>query len=204
MVWRTRSYAARLGVLAVAVGLVGCTQSGGGPVVTPSGSRTSTSTTSVSAPTTSPTGPTALPTAFPADVPAEARPNTPQGAVAFVKHFFATLNRAYTTPTAGIISPLSTSNCKSCATFETNSASYVAMGHRFDRPAVKLLEVSISPETPPVNAQIVDAVIDQMPAKIIDTTGQVVKEIQAKKGVLVLQVVRVQDVWFIDLVQVLE
>lgn len=147
---------------------------------------------------------TASPTTFPADVPAEARPNTPQGAVAFVKHFFATLNRAYTTPTAGIISPLSTSNCKSCAVFEQRATSYVANGHRYDRPAVKVLEVSVSPETPRANGQVIDAVIDQLPARIIDTTGKVVKEINPTKVVLVLEVVRVEGVWFVDHVQVLE
>ncbi|MBK8470716.1 MAG: hypothetical protein IPL45_13380 [Actinomycetales bacterium] len=197
---RTRSYAA---ALVAAVMLAGCTQGNGESVPTTTAGPGTPSTATPSATTSASATTTAAPT-FPADVPAEARANTPQGAIAFVKHFFATLNRAYTTPAAGLISPLSTDGCESCAGFEERATSYVADGRRYDRPALNVVEVSLNPETPPADAQIIDAVLEQLPARIVDTTGHLVKEITAEKGVMILRILRVKDVWLVDSVKVLE
>lgn len=96
-----RRYAATLAALIAASAMVaGCTTSTAGPGVTTtatSGSSTATTTPTATA-TSTPSATTAPTAAYPADVPAEARANTPAGAIAFAKHFFGLVNRAYTTP----------------------------------------------------------------------------------------------------------
>jgi hypothetical protein len=120
-----RRYAATLAALIAASAMVaGCTTSTAGPGVTTtatSGSSTATTTPTATA-TSTPSATTAPTAAYPADVPAEARANTPAGAIAFAKHFFGLVNRAYTTPQAGLLPPLSTANCKTCAAFESTAA----------------------------------------------------------------------------------
>jgi hypothetical protein len=105
-----RRYAATLAALIAASAMVaGCTTSTAGPGVTTtatSGSSTATTTPTATA-TSTPSATTAPTAAYPADVPAEARANTPAGAIAFAKHFFGQVNKAYTTPQAGLIAPLS-------------------------------------------------------------------------------------------------
>ncbi len=99
-----RRYAATLAALIAASAVVaGCTTSTAGPGVTTtatSGSSTATTTTTATA-TATPSATTAPTAAYPADVPAEARANTPDGAKAFAKHYFAQINKAYTTPASG-------------------------------------------------------------------------------------------------------
>lgn len=99
-----RRYAATLAALIAASAMVaGCTTSTAGPGVTTtatSGSSTATTTPTATA-TSTPSATTAPTAAYPADVPAEARANTPAGAIAFAKHFFGQVNKAYTTSPGG-------------------------------------------------------------------------------------------------------
>ena len=207
MVARTWRYAAGLALLgALAGGLVGCTSGPAGPGSTggPTGGATSVSATSAA---TSPSSGTATGSAtgtlaYPADVPAEARVNSPAGAMAFARYFFAQVNKAYTTPQAGLIAPLSTANCKTCAAAEQNASDYLASGRRYDRDALAVLEVSINPETL-AQGHTIDVAAHQLPARIINTSGATTEQIKDVKAVFVLRVIRVGEAWRIDSVKVL-
>ena len=207
MVARTWRYAAGLALLgALASGLVGCTSSPAesGSTSGPTGGATSVPATSTA---TSPSSGTATGSAtgtlaYPADVPAEARVNSPAGAMAFARYFFAQVNKAYTTPQAGLIAPLSTANCKTCAAAEQNAIDYLASGRRYDRDALAVLEVSINPETL-AQGHTIDVAAHQLPARIINTSGATTEQIKDVKAVFVLRVIRVGEAWRIDSVKVL-
>lgn len=207
MVARTWRYGAGLALLgALASGLVGCTSSPAGPGTTsgPTGGATSVPVTSAA---TSPSSGTATGSAtgtlaYPADVPAEARVNSPAGAMAFARYFFAQVNKAYTTPQAGLIAPLSTANCKTCAAAEQNASDYLASGRRYDRDALAVLEVSINPETL-AQGHTIDVAAHQLPARVINTSGATTEQIKDVKAVFVLRVIRVGEAWRIDSVKVL-
>jgi hypothetical protein len=207
VVARTWRYAAGLALLgALAGGLVGCTSGPAGPGSTggPTGGATSVPATSAA---TSPSSGTATGSAtgtlaYPADVPAEARVNSPAGAMAFARYFFAQVNKAYTTPQAGLIAPLSTANCKTCAAAEQNAIDYLASGRRYDRDALAVLEVSINPETL-AQGHTIDVAAHQLPARIINTSGATTEQIKDVKAVFVLRVIRVGEAWRIDSVKVL-
>ncbi len=207
MVARTWRYAAGLALLgALAGGLVGCTSSPAGPGSTsgPTGGATSVPATSTA---TSPSSGTATGSAtgtlaYPADVPAEARVNSPAGAMAFARYFFAQVNKAYTTPQAGLIAPLSTANCKSCAAFEKTAGDFVVDGQRYDRQALEVLETSLSPEPAPAGTLIVDVVAKQFPAKVITGSGSIVRTITERQGIFVVRLARGEGVWTVDSIQV--
>ena len=208
MVARTWRYAAGLALLgALAGGLVGCTSSPAGPGSTsgPTGGATSVPATSTA---TSPSSGTATGSAtgtlaYPADVPAEARVNSPAGAMAFARHFFAQANLAYTSPRSGVLPPLSTSNCKTCAAFEATASRYVREGLRYDRNPVQILEVSLDAE-PLTGGHMVDLVAHQQPSKVINAAGVVVEDIKDQKVIFVLNVVSVDSAWRIDSVRVMQ
>jgi hypothetical protein len=201
-----RRYAATLAALIAASAMVaGCTTSTAGPGVTTtatSGSSTATTTPTATA-TSTPSATTAPTAAYPADVPAEARANTPAGAIAFAKHFFGLVNRAYTTPQAGLLTPLSTANCKTCAAFESTAADFVAQSQRYDRAAVSILEVAIDSDPPPAGMTLVDVVVDQLPAKVIDSKGSTVTAITGRRGVFVVQLQFAPAGWAVDTIQVM-
>ena len=207
MAARTWRYAAGLALLgALAGGLVGCTSgpAGSGSTGGPTGGATSVPATSTA---TSPSSGTATGSAtgtlaYPADVPAEARVNSPAGAMAFARYFFAQVNKAHTTPQAGLIAPLSTANCKTCAAAEQNAIDYLASGRRYDRDALAVLEVSINPETL-AQGHTIDVAAHQLPARIINTSGATTEQIKDVKAVFVLRVIRVGEAWRIDSVKVL-
>jgi hypothetical protein len=208
VVARTWRYAAGLALLgALAGGLVGCTSGPAGPGSTsgPTGGATSVPATSTA---TSPSSGTATGSAtgtlaYPADVPAEARVNSPAGAMAFARHFFAQANLAYTSPRSGLLPPLSTSNCKTCAAFEATASRYVREGLRYDRNPVQILEVSLDAE-PLTGGHMVDLVAHQQPSKVINAAGVVVEDIKDQKVIFVLNVVSVDSAWRIDSVRVMQ
>ncbi|MBK7609766.1 MAG: hypothetical protein IPJ15_00140 [Actinomycetales bacterium] len=207
MVARTWRYAAGLALLgALAGGLVGCTSGPAGPGSTggPTGGATSVPATSAA---TSPSSGTATGSAtgtlaYPADVPAEARVNSPAGAMAFARYFFAQVNKAYTTPQAGLIAPLSTANCKTCATYEGNSLKYVQLHQRHTLEPVQVTEVSIAPDTPDDVTRTVDVVFVQRPSQIVDSVGAVVETLKSRQAIFAVDLVWDGSLWRVSGIQV--
>ena len=207
MVARTWRYAAGLALLgALAGGLVGCTSGPAGPGSTggPTGGATSVPATSAA---TSPSSGTATGSAtgtlaYPADVPAEARVNSPAGAMAFARYFFAQVNKAYTTPQAGLIAPLSTARCKTCATYEGNSLKYVQLHQRHTLEPVQVTEVSIAPDTPDDVTRTVDVVFVQRPSQIVDSVGAVVETLKSRQAIFAVDLVWDGSLWRVSGIQV--
>lgn len=203
MVESWRKYAAWLAMLGVlAGGVVGCTNSPAGPVSTTSATASGVTITPAP-PTSAPRTTSATASAvYPADVPAEARVNSPAGAMAFARYFFAQVNKAYTTPQAGLIAPLSTPNCKSCAAYEKHAADYVGRSLRYDRPAIAVQEITVSPDTEPGATLLLDVVVEQQAARLIDAGSRVAESFEHARGIVVLHVVRSNETWLAREVQV--
>lgn len=215
MVARMWRYAAGVAVAgALGGGLVGCTSSPAGSgsatgasvsgvgglaasLATPGSSPTSTVTASATA-----SGTATGPLAYPADVPAEARVNSRAGAMAFARHFFAQVNKAYTTPQAGLIRPLSDSTCLSCASFADNADTYVGERVRYSAEPIRILEVSLAPDAPPPDGRFVDVVARQEKATLIDSMGQVRDTFGEKEGVFLVNLRWSGNAWFVRKIQV--
>ena len=206
MVARTWRYAAGLALLgALAGGLVGCTSGPAGPGSTggPTGGATSVPATSAA---TSPSSGTATGSAtgtlaYPADVPAEARVNSPAGAMAFARYFFAQVNKAYTTPQAGLIRPLSDATCLSCASFADNADGYVQKSQRYSTDPIRILEVSVAPDPEPQDGRLVDLVARQQKATLIDFAGRVQDSFSEKEGVFLINLRWSGQGWFVRKIQ---
>ena len=203
--FRRRGYAARWGLLAavgavVAAAAAGCTSTTGGPGTTTAvGTRSSTVS-----PTTSPSASVtaSLTSTYPADVPPEARANTPAGAKAFARYFFELANKAYTTPQSGLLAPLSTPNCKTCASYEANSQRYVEQRQRHTTDPVEVIETSLAPDTPPGVSQTVDVVIHQRPSHLVDSFGAVVSTLTDRRAVFAVDLNWTGTYWLVNSIQV--
>ena len=198
-----RRYAATLAALiAASAAVAGCTTSAAGPGVTTtatSGSSTATTTTTATA-TATPSATTAPTAAYPADVPAEARANTPDGAKAFAKHYFAQINKAFTTPLTGLLPPLSTNTCKSCANYEDGARDLVQNNQRYDRLPLVLLETVIPPEGEE-GATLIDVVFRQEPARLVDSSGKELSRFTSKTGIFLLHAKWQSGVWVTSEIQ---
>lgn len=190
------------GALALVTGLTACTPTASGPTTT-AGGTTSGAPATTSAPTPSATASTPPSSTYPADVPAEARANTLAGAAAFARYFFAQVNMAYTKPKAGLIPPLATSECKSCAAFEDTASGYVAAGQHYDRPALEVLEVTAAAGVPAEQPgkQALDVALHQLPAKVMSSSG-VVDTIKEQQGVMVVWLSHGDEGWRVTSIKV--
>ena len=164
--------------LAGALVLTGC----GGQAPTP---PTSSSTTATSSPTTtSPPSATSAPTTTAPTTdpnnPAAARAHTSAGAEAFVKHFYAQLNVAWSKPEAGLISVLSLPTCKTCANFEREAAKSVSNTERVMGQSVILDTVETSDATNPAKLTVV-ATGYQPKSIVVDAAGKTVQTLQRQR-----------------------
>jgi hypothetical protein len=208
VVVRTWRYAAGLALLgALASGLVGCTSSPAGSgstgssTVSGSAASTTTGSSSTSSVTSSATSTTGATLTYPADVPAEARVNSPAGAMAFARYFFAQVNKAYTTPQAGLIRPLSDATCLSCASFADNADGYVQKSQRYSTDPIRILEVSVAPDPEPQDGRLVDLVARQQKATLIDFAGRVQDSFSEKEGVFLINLRWSGQGWFVRKIQ---
>ncbi len=210
-----RWYAApRAGVIVALIAGLGLAACNGGAVpaapAAPPSSATSaapvTATTSLltssSAATTASTAPSATSLPYPSDVPAAARVDSPDGAMAFVRHFFGVLNRVYTAPATGTVPPLSMVECKTCANFEGYAADYVANKVRYSPDPLELREISLAPEPAAAGEQNIDVLVRQRPAKGVDATGKVVETLTEKTGVFLVAVRWVDGRWLMRSIKV--
>ena len=109
-----------------------------------------TTGTSPSSGTSSPTTSTPTKTsggAGAAGVPAAARHNTKTGAEAFVRYYLAQFNRAWSEPRSGLLTPLSTSTCKTCAAYEKVAKDAERKQEFLDGPSVTISSVTVTEVT---------------------------------------------------------
>lgn len=173
----------------VAALTLGACQNGGTPTptATATGSTATTSATS-SAPTSTPPPTTAAPTStYPADVPAEARINSVDGAKAFVRHFYAQLSKAYMTPATGLLAPLSEESCGACKGYEDDARSYLDNKQHYNANPIEILEIGPSPGSTIPGVLRLDILIRQMPAKLLSADGTVVEDVPDERAVFVAE-----------------
>ncbi|MGB2698974.1 MAG: hypothetical protein WBC31_01235 [Candidatus Phosphoribacter baldrii] len=121
--------------------------------------------------------------------------------MAFARHFFAQVNKAYTTPQAGLIAPLSTPNCKSCAGYEERARGLEASKERYDRLPLAILEVSPAPDRVD-GLTLIDVVFRQTDARLIDSAGHELSRFTTKSGIFVLHVRWSSGLWVANEIQV--
>ena len=162
-------------ILAASILLAAC---GGGAKPDASSTRTSPST-STPAPTVSVSSTTA-PTIDP-NIPAAARAHTPAGAEAFVRYFYEQVNAAWTAPSAGLISALSSPGCKSCAELEATAHDLTQKKQHYDGPPVTIVSVGALAEARPGQLQVLVTFVQEH-RNVIDASGHVALTDQRKPG----------------------
>jgi hypothetical protein len=169
---KSRPYAACLLAASLTVGgtaLAGCSGDGDPPAT----STTSSSTSSSSSTTTTPSSTTTSTTTSPVKLPPEATKHTEKGAEAFVEFYLEQVNRAWTTPKAGVLPQLSESECISCKSFEKEAKDLVAKGHRYaSDPATYKSFTAFGGA--PKGRQYVRVIGTQHRVNIVDDKGKVV------------------------------
>lgn len=177
-------YAAALGLLVVC-GLGGCSGGGDDPPATgsgsPGGAGTGTgSPTTRSAPTPSTTASPSTTATTPAvQIPAAARTHTEEGAEAFVRFFMDQVSRAWTTPMAGLVSPLGEVGCVSCKSFEETAVGLVNRSEKYEaRPST-----TISAQAVPGGGsrQLVHLILQQHKVDVVNRNGETVLTDQRKR-----------------------
>ena len=116
--------------LGAALVLGGCQAEGTPPTASPTSSPSVSSASS-----SAPGSPSPSPTESSA-VPAAAREKSEKGAEAFVRYFFDQVNRAWTTPEAGLIARLSVDDCEFCTKTEQTAAFLTKEGQRYETAPV--------------------------------------------------------------------
>jgi hypothetical protein len=166
---------APVAILAASLLLAAC---GGG--AKPDASSTSTSpSTYTSAPTVSVSSTTAP--AIDPNIPAAARAHTPAGAEAFVRYFYSQVNAAWTAPSSGLISTLSSPGCKSCAELEATAHDLTQKKQHYDGPPVTIVSVGALAEASPGQLQILVTFVQEH-RNVVDASGHVALTDQRKSG----------------------
>jgi len=167
----------------------------------PDGSSLSTtgSSPTTTVPTTTPASPTTDPTTDP-NIPAAARLHTPAGAEAFVRYFYSRVNAAWTKPSAGLISALSSSGCLSCDALEATAADLVKKRQHYDGPPVTIVSVGNIGEVSPGHPEVLVR-FTQERRNVIDSSGHVVLTDQRKQGKFVAALGWLSRGWSVETVK---
>ena len=166
--------------LAASMLLAGC---GGDtkPNASPSSTAGSSPTTTTPAPTATPASPTS--TAGPKtdpNIPATARAHTPAGAEAFVRYFFAQLNRSWSSADPSLLPPLSEPGCKTCGAFTSSAASFRSKNQHYKGEVFSVTHIGALGEG--LKGQEVLVVGKQEPGAIVDQAGGVIKSSVRQAG----------------------
>ena len=191
-------------VASVLVGAVvvlgGCTPGGGStPVGTSSGT---TSATSIASQTTTPAGTTGTATGswtaqpYPSDVPEAARQHTDAGAEAFVRHYWASLNTAWTQPRAGLLAALCLPTSKACAALEETATKLVTDRQRYVGEPLTVSSVTALATRDGLTP--VDVQGRQERRDVIDAQGRVVLTDQQKAVHFVVELLWGDSHWIVS------
>ena len=152
-------------VVLLAGALAGCSSHGDQPRVLPT-----------LVPASVPLSPSAVPT------PSGIEAATPQGAAAFARFWFATLNAAAKSGETTQLQTRSTTDCRSCSSFVDS----IQMIYKKGRIEGGVFSVVLA-EAPGFSASVpqvrVDVIYDVSPTRIVDGTGKITKQVPARKRV---------------------
>ncbi|KGN30503.1 hypothetical protein N802_06720 [Knoellia sinensis KCTC 19936] len=186
----TMTYAVALG-LASALALAGC-GSEDGPTTNPTGSSSSTgSATPSGSATPTPTGSASASI----EIPAEARANTEDGAIAFVRFYFEQLNLAYTKPDTSLLPPLATSGCQSCVGLQDGVKEIDSAGQRMKSDLVAPIAAAEIASEAPAGQTWVKFTLTQMAVPVIDKSGKELEGQKASSVEKIVSVIREGDQW---------
>jgi hypothetical protein len=191
------SYAVAPVVLAT---LAACTGSDPGPVVTtPPSSSTSTGST---APTTATSNaPRPSPTIDPvlAKIPAPARPETPDGSVAFAEFFVSQVNIGFTTANPHALDGLFSESCKACREFEKGAQELKKRGLRHNGTSLETAGANSNEYSSKVRS--VAVLVTQNSVPVINEAGKSVRRTNAGSGTL-LATLTFKGHWIVTNLQV--
>lgn len=178
--------------------------SGGDPaptVTTPPTGASSTSSTSTAAPTTTTPTPSTTPSVDPvlAKIPAQARTNTKDGAGAFARFYFGTLNAAFRSGDRTLLAALALPDCKTCAAFTQGVEDLADKNRRYDGDLVKV--TSASSLSFSAGSKRVLLEIDQQSVPILDKSGARVDETPAGQASFIATLEFRAGRWFVERLQ---
>ncbi|WP_353950440.1 DUF6318 family protein [Knoellia sp. S7-12] len=128
------------------------------------------------------------------DIPAAAKVNTEDGAVAFVRFWFEQVNVAFTRPNPDLIPTLSASSCKSCASLAEHPVGFAAKGYRVQpapfRPLTNVKSLGLS-----TDGTRIAFTLSQGDADVVDRSGKVVDTQKADSVERVALVARKGNQW---------
>ncbi|KGN36338.1 DUF6318 family protein [Knoellia subterranea] len=192
----TMTYAVAL-ALASTLALAGC--NGGEKEPTKSATGTSPATGSASpsgspssSATTSPSASTAV------SIPAAARAHTDEGAIAFVRFFFETVNAAHRAPDTTLLPPLSTNECKSCTSLQATALEYATKGHRAESAPTAPLSALRMRVALPADPVMVEFTLTQNKTSVVDKAGNIVDSQERKQRSQIAVLVWKEGQWFMN------
>ena len=175
----SRGFVVCLAVALGGLGVAGCTNGKDDPTPSPT---TSTSISVSSSPSPSSESPSPSPSPS-VSIPAEAMQQTPEGAVAFLTFYYEQVNKAYATPDATLLPPLSEAECKSCANMQDNVPELLAKGQRYSGRVVDVTALQAVPGAPE-GQQMVAFTMHQLAVNVVDQSGSVTDSFPETSGSL--------------------
>lgn len=176
---RTRQAALLLSALALASA---CTGSTGKPQVLPSLTATQS------------------PTATPVVVPSAATVHDSFGAAAFVRFYYAQLNRAYSTADAAPLAGLADPACGTCRSYSEAMSDLRRKGQRIEGDSIRIVSAEAPPEA---NGYVAVDLFFVVPArKVVSTSGQVLESLpQSRQLHKTVYVMHVTSGWLVRAVK---
>ncbi len=147
--------------------------------------------------------PTPSASASPTALPSAATQQSPQGAEAFARHYYATLSRAFSTGETAPLRALATSGCQTCARFANSIDASTRLGQRFAGGQITVRAAAAVKR----EASLSDVTLryDSAPLRLLSADGAELRQRAAQLGVTVeMQLRRSRNGWLVDEIQLLQ
>lgn len=120
--------------------------------------------------------------------PPEARLQTEAGAVAFLRYYIDTVNKAWTTPDSTLLPVLADPGCKSCSGLQEVAQELRDKNQRYEISPLVIEQITISPGAPD-GQQFLNLRIREVGARVLDSKRSVVRTetpntVERKAGVI--------------------
>lgn len=138
---RRRAASVSMAACAAGVLVLGACDSGGSPTSSTSSSTSSSPSPSTSSSTSAPASSTSSSPAYvpvKPEFPAEAKKQTVEGSLAYVRYFYDVVNYAYTKPDSKVIASLGTTTCAPCSRLQARTVELVKARERYKSALVAI------------------------------------------------------------------
>lgn len=125
----------------------------------------------------------ASPSAAPAVVPPSAQAETPQGAAAFARFWFETLNAAARTGDTTELRAISRPDCETCGAFAKSIEDLYRPGGRIEGGVFTVVAAEAPALPPGTSSARVTVIYDVSPTKQLGANGEVLRTTPALKGI---------------------